>query len=159
MWYDYMRGKSSIHYTYYMHTHYIWLFPFTSDSSAWDSQVPQQGGGSVGAKRESPKIPTQTCRESCTSGQGQPQHHQGGVCDNDFPVTLRVHHSVFAAVDGGVLYCCRFFLISCCCRMCWPALTEPWLWSKTCLETLHAGRLVAIFFSLFYRCTDALLRG
>lgn len=44
-----------------------------------------------------------------------------------------------------LFYCCRCSLTSCCCRMCWLALTEPWLWSKTCLETLRAGRLVESF--------------
>lgn len=67
---------------------------------------------------------------------------------------------VLLEIIFGVFYCCRCSLTSCCCRMCSPALTEPWLWSKTCLEMLHVGRLVeSLSFHHSYRYINAALNG
>lgn len=148
---------------------------FSSEPSTWDSQVPQPGGRSVGTERESPEAALETLWQPCTSRPGQSQHHQGGVCNQNISVGLKVFFAsslsipfsrniVLFAVgdddddDDGVCYCCRCFLTSSCCRMYWLALTEPWLLSKTCLETLHAGRPVDSFsFSYSYRYVNAVL--
>lgn len=68
----------------------------------------------------------------------------------------RVSVSYSVELNSVVWRCCRFSLISCCCRMCWPVLTKPWLWSKTCLEMLHAGTPVSgnLFCVQINRCSD-----
>lgn len=80
----------------------------------------------------------------------------------DFSVSaLHVYLYLFSGsysveLNSVVWRCCRFSLISCCCRMCWPVLTKPWLWSKTCLEMLHAGTPVSgnLFCVQINRCSD-----
>lgn len=67
---------------------HVSIIPAASDPSARDPQVPQQGGGSVGAERKRSAAPFEARREPRSSGRRQPQHHQGGTCDDEFPFTL-----------------------------------------------------------------------
>lgn len=141
-----------------------------SESSAWAPQVSQQSSSSVGAERESPETTSQARREPCTPGPGQSQHHQGGkysavriyifalflIFQFQHCTCICIFLVLSVELNSVVWRCCRFSLISCCCRMCWPVLTKPWLWSKTCLEMLHAGTPVSgnLFCVQINRCSD-----